>query len=60
MATGVVKWLNPTKGYGFIQPQGGGKDVLRSRIMSSQRASRSLRLCRLLHATETSTCSRKA
>jgi cold shock protein len=27
MATGTVKWLNPTKGYGFIQPTGGGKDV---------------------------------
>ena len=27
MATGNVKWFNPTKGYGFIQPQGGGKDV---------------------------------
>ena len=27
MPTGTVKWLNPTKGYGFIQPQGGGKDV---------------------------------
>jgi CspA family cold shock protein len=28
MATGTVKWF-PTKGYGFIQPQGGGKDCLR-------------------------------
>jgi CspA family cold shock protein len=27
MPTGSVKWFNPTKGYGFIQPQGGGKDV---------------------------------
>ena len=27
MPTGVVKWYNPTKGFGFIQPEGGGKDV---------------------------------
>lgn len=37
MATGTVKWFNTTKGYGFIQPKEGGKDVF-VHISAVQRA----------------------
>jgi cold shock protein len=36
-----VKWFNPTKGYGFIQPSGGGRDVL-VHILAVERAGLSL------------------
>lgn len=37
MATGTVKWFNPTKGFGFIQPEQGGADVF-VHISSLERA----------------------
>ena len=37
MATGTVKWFNETKGYCFIQPDNGGKDVF-VHISAVQRA----------------------
>jgi len=27
MAVGTVKWFNPSKGFGFIEPESGGKDI---------------------------------
>jgi cold shock protein len=41
MARGTVKWFNPTTGYGFIQPSGGGRDVF-VHISAVERAGLSL------------------
>jgi CspA family cold shock protein len=37
MPTGTVKWFNPTKGFGYVQPDTGGKDIF-VHISAVQRA----------------------
>ena len=38
MPTGTVKWFNPTKGYGFIKPSGGGSRDVFVHISAVERA----------------------
>jgi cold shock protein len=38
MPKGTVKWFNPTKGYGFIQPTGGGSKDVFAHISAAERA----------------------
>jgi len=42
MAIGTVKWFNPAKGFGFIEPEGGDKDVFVHASALEQAGMRSL------------------
>jgi len=43
MLNGTVKWFNDAKGFGFIQPDGGGPDALRTFLPSPWKALKALK-----------------
>jgi CspA family cold shock protein len=57
MPSGTVNWFNATKGYGFIQPDGGGKDVF-VHISAVERAG--LAACRRAPRSPMTSCRTRA
>ena len=51
MTTGTVKWFNSRKGYGFIQPENGGKDVFVHITKLEEKGLRKLQKAVLCRAT---------